>query len=62
MFRPNLDGATSWIRTAAKVTGDPIRDVKDVKRALLILDGANDARASVGQGIGFYRGLKRMSK
>ncbi|KAF8513213.1 Alpha/Beta hydrolase protein [Gautieria morchelliformis] len=61
-FEADLGGAAPWIGSAAKLTGDPIRHVKDVETAVLVLHGESDVRVPVGQGIGFHRGLKRMSK
>ncbi|KAF8587762.1 alpha/beta-hydrolase [Ramaria rubella] len=57
-----LSGAAPWRGATARLDGDPIRHVKDVETAILILHGELDIRVPVGQGIGFHRGLRRMSK
>jgi len=41
---------------------DPINHVKDIETAVLIIHGEKDERVPVGQAVGFYRGLRRMSK
>ncbi|KAH7102706.1 alpha/beta-hydrolase [Auriculariales sp. MPI-PUGE-AT-0066] len=41
---------------------DPISQVKDVETPVLLLHGEKDDRAPLGQAMGFYRGLLRMSK
>jgi dipeptidyl aminopeptidase/acylaminoacyl peptidase len=50
------------MNTALNETGDPIRHIKGVETAMLVVHGECDARVPVGQGIGFHRGLRRMSK
>ncbi|KAH7102703.1 alpha/beta-hydrolase [Auriculariales sp. MPI-PUGE-AT-0066] len=50
-----------WDPTSKRLV-DPINHVKDVETAVLILHGEADPRCPVGQGVGFYRGLRRMSK
>ncbi|KAF8584769.1 alpha/beta-hydrolase [Ramaria rubella] len=57
-----MGGAAPWLGTDVRLTGDPIRYVKDVETAVLILHGDVDSRVPVGQAIGFHRGLRRMSK
>ncbi|KAF8523709.1 peptidase S9 prolyl oligopeptidase active site domain protein [Hysterangium stoloniferum] len=61
-FEVELGGAASWLGADASLAGDPIRHVKDVETAVLILHGEKDVRIPVSQGIGFHRGLRRMSK
>ncbi|KAF8584760.1 alpha/beta-hydrolase [Ramaria rubella] len=58
----DLAGAAPWLGTNARIASDPIRHVEDVETAVLILHGENDSLSPVGQGIGFHRGLRRMSK
>ncbi|KAF8578829.1 alpha/beta-hydrolase [Ramaria rubella] len=57
-----LGGGAPWNGATARLAGDPIRHVKDVETAVLILHGESDPFVPVGQGIGLYRGLQRMSK
>ena len=44
------------------MNGSPIRFVKDVETAVLILHGEDDKRVPMSQSISFFRGLRRESK
>ncbi|KAF8513216.1 Alpha/Beta hydrolase protein [Gautieria morchelliformis] len=57
-----IGGAAPWINTTLNQMGDPIRCVEDIETAMLVVHGECDNRVPVGQGIGFHRGLRRMSK
>ncbi|KAF8574917.1 alpha/beta-hydrolase [Ramaria rubella] len=61
-FEAELGGAAPWLGATARLAGDPIRHVKDVETAVLILHGERDPRVNPGQGVGFHRGLRRMSR
>ncbi|KZV97053.1 alpha/beta-hydrolase [Exidia glandulosa HHB12029] len=61
-FEVEFAGGAPWTSPTRRNTNDPIRFVKDVETAFLILHGEKDQCVPVGQGIGFFRGLRRMSK
>ncbi|KAF8519368.1 peptidase S9 prolyl oligopeptidase active site domain protein [Hysterangium stoloniferum] len=61
-FENELGSAAPWLGADARLAGDPIRHIKDIETAVLILHGEKDVRVPVSQGIGFHRGLRRMSK
>ncbi|KAH7102705.1 alpha/beta-hydrolase [Auriculariales sp. MPI-PUGE-AT-0066] len=60
-FEAGLGGNPPWDITTNK-RNDPVNHVKDVETAVLIIHGEKDERVPVGQAVGYYRGLRRMSK